>query len=69
MLDRFIEFLWICNHAVKIHRLWRDFCPESEEITPVLERFFSRHGFNFSVRQYTHGDRVIKKRIITIGGG
>jgi len=67
MMNRFIEFLRICNHAIKIYRVWGDFCPESEEMTPVLERFFSRHGFNFSIRQYTHGDRVIERRTIIAG--
>ena len=67
MMNRFIEFLRICSHAVKIHRVWGDFCPESEEMTPVLERFFSRYGFNFSIRRYTHGDRVIERRTIIAG--
>lgn len=67
MMNRFIEFLRICSHVIKIYRVWGDFCPESEEIIPVLERFFSRHGFNFSIRQYTHGDKVIERRIIAAG--
>jgi len=67
MMNRFIEFLRICSHAIKIHRVWGDFCPESEEMTTVLERFFSRHGFSFSIRQYAHGDRVIERRTIMAG--
>ena len=67
MMNRFIEFLRICSHAIKIYRVWGDFCPENKETAPVLERFFSRHSFNFSIRQYTHGDKVIERRTIIAG--
>jgi|GEM_PF-1598241 len=65
MLNRFIEFLRICNQVIKIDKIWGHFCPESEEKTPILERFFNRHGFNFSIKQYTCEGRVIERRIIT----